>query len=597
MASIVETKAVALRRGNHNENLAFTGVQGEVVVDLGNPDAGELGTDANATLRLHNGITRGGIPMARADMLNVSTDLLTKDRHAVGEKNLACADLSNIEEATNPTEREKIKETLVDYGLADKSQVDTQLETKVNVSTNNLNTAQLVSSAIHNGVDGNKPLAYADTSNINTADLVDFTKHTGTSGNKPLGYADTSNVNTSDLVSSTIHDGTSGNKPLSYNDLANVDTTNLTLDQSNRPSEMSGPVLAASDLSNVSDTTFQQILNKPALNIEKITNKDSSIDINQLQPGRYPETQAVVSYLEQTLNNTNIFANNTLTNVSDWDVIFYNPETPIVSYSANVISSSQSFSKGDNFVTDILLTNDPTGYLTIQIDSVDENGSILSMSLKQNCGCKNFASSEVLTITSETNGNATFTLTSTYVSDNVYSYQLNTITNSGTGFVANNDYMAKNSSDKPLNIAYRNLIVVISDVSSDGTIRNVRFEPKNGLTPVTDVINISSGDLSAQLNVTSEIYNEGGGAGALKNDLSNLQGMSNEDKEYASNSPWRIRHNEAFPSTTGSTIPESQDYTIATNGAVWRELKQEYYTKAEIDTLIQQIYAAINGGS
>ena len=98
MASVVETKAVALRRGNHSENLAFTGVQGEVTADLGKDN---LGTDINTTVRLHNGITKGGIPMARADLLNVSSKVLAENRPLIDDSNLAYADLSNLEKSGN----------------------------------------------------------------------------------------------------------------------------------------------------------------------------------------------------------------------------------------------------------------------------------------------------------------------------------------------------------------------------------------------------------------------------------------------------------------------------------------------------------------
>lgn len=596
MASIVETKAVALRRGNHNENLAFTGVQGEVVVDLGNPDAGELGTDANATLRLHNGITRGGIPMARADMLNVSTSLLTRERHEVGEKNLACADLSNIEEATNPTEREKIKRTLVDYGLADKSQVDTQLETKVNVSTNNLNTAQLVSSAIHNGVDGNKPLAYADTSNINTVDLVDSTKHTGTSGNKPLAYADTSNVNTSDLVSSTIHDGTSGNKPLSYNDLANVDTTNLTLDQSNRPSEMSGPVLAASDLSNVSSTVVKNMMDNST--IERNTNKDSTINEEAILNNHYPETDAVVTYVKNKINEiTDDYVNTSLTNVTDWNILYDSSNSSVNMRTAEIINSGNGFELNEPYATGIYLTDDEKDYLWVQVDSVDSSGSIQSMSIIENIGSMDLSSENPFVITSETNVDATFTITSTDNGDGTYTYSLDSITNGGSGFNIEDSshdggYTVKSSVTGNLyKVMYHQLTITPMSVDTNGAILVANCEPQFGFTVVNNnsVTITSPLNSTATLSISTSTFNENGGAGLTKTDLTNLKGMTDADVNNEINSPWRIRHNEAFPSTSDSTIPASQDYTIATNGAIWRELKQEYYTKAEIDALIQQI--------
>ena len=68
MSSIIDTTAVALRRGTTAQNDEFVGVQGEVVVDLGEEVDGVSGVDNNVTLRVHNGITPGGIKMCRQDM-------------------------------------------------------------------------------------------------------------------------------------------------------------------------------------------------------------------------------------------------------------------------------------------------------------------------------------------------------------------------------------------------------------------------------------------------------------------------------------------------------------------------------------------------
>ena len=77
MASIQETTSIQLRKGNTAENLAFTGAIAEVSADLG---ADSTGTDINTTLRLHNGVIPGGIPMARADLTNVTTKTLASSR-------------------------------------------------------------------------------------------------------------------------------------------------------------------------------------------------------------------------------------------------------------------------------------------------------------------------------------------------------------------------------------------------------------------------------------------------------------------------------------------------------------------------------------
>lgn len=576
MASIVDTKAVSLRKGNHSENMAFTGVQGETVADLGYEDLnGNLGTDSNTTLRLHNGITKGGIPMARADLLNVSSELLAENRQQINDKNLAYADLSNIEKTEAAGVQNKIKTTMMTYGLAEEASVKRRLDNKVNLNTDNLNTSYLVSNEIHDGLNGNKPLAYKDTSNINTADLVNSDYHNGTpEGNKPLAYADVSNIDTTNLTTSEETRPASMFGPtLATNTLDNIDTTNLTIIESDRPSSMNGPVLAKNDLSNVSDDVLERIIDKPLFNIERTTNKDSVIDVNQIQPGRYPETQAVAAYVKEMFDNNTNFANVTLTNISDWDSLFYDQETPIVEYSGSISSSTPGFLKDDTFITNILLKDDQKGYLCVVIDSVDENGSIQSISLKQNTGYKNIASDYILKITSSTNNNAMFTLNSTYIEENVYRYEINEIIDGGNGFEIDKDYIVQNSNDKKLNIMYKPLCIIVSNVNEDGTILSVDFEPKYGITNISENVNITSEDSSAQIYITSHLYNENGGAGVLKTDLTNLQGMSNEDKEIELDANWRIRHDEQIPSLSETTIPSKQDYTIATNGNVWRALK------------------------
>ena len=186
MASYVETTAVALRRGSTTANEQFVGVQGELVADLGsNMSAGE-GTDISTTIRLHNGITPGGIPMARADFGNITTQALAENRNRIEDKNLAYADLSNLEKNSNP---EQIVRVFTEYGFAKKAEVDTALETYAKKDMSNVDTTPLATSK------GDKNLAYSNTSNLNTANLVDKNIHDGTNGNKPLAYADLSNVN------------------------------------------------------------------------------------------------------------------------------------------------------------------------------------------------------------------------------------------------------------------------------------------------------------------------------------------------------------------------------------------------------------------
>lgn len=582
MASLVETKAVSLRKGNHSENMAFTGVQGEVVVDLGYSDEnGNLGTDVNTTLRLHNGITKSGIPMARADLLNVSSQLLAENREIINDKNLAYADLSNLESLSSEdtSSRNKILSTLSSYGLAIESEVQQRLDNKVNLNTDNLNTVYLTSEEIHDGqLNGNKPLAYADTSNINTRDLATPGYHNDSSiGNKPLAYSDFSASDTTNLTKSSESRPISMSGPiLASNNCSNIDTTYLTVTSSSRPNTMSGPVLACADLSNVPAESWseQGIIEIITNGLEKTENKDNTIDPNNIQSTHYPRTQAVVDYINETLNNPSKFANTSLTNISDWDSLFYSQESTIVKYTGSVISSTTGFSKGDVFVTNIALKDDSTGYTYIQVNSIDTDGCVQSISLKQTIGCKNLTSSDILYIESQNGSIAKFTINSAYIDDDVYTYEIDNIIDGGNGFELNKEYVVKNSETyKNLIVAYKPLKIIVSDVLMDGSISSVNFEPQYGLTNINDNVTITSGNSSAQIFVTNQLYNDNGGASALKNDLSNLKGMSNNDRDVEMDSPWRIRHNEDLPSLTETTIPSEQNYTIATNGSVWRALK------------------------
>lgn len=219
-------EAISYRRGTTEENDQFIGVEGEIVVDMGsdnnslhsmnNNNAFVNGDTKGApTLRFHLGNSQvGGVVLARADMANVDTaSLATRDEEAADMyhkgKNLLYADLYNI--YYNSDAAAAAQDVLDSYGMAYKN-------------TTNINTADLVNSAIHNGkildkstgeyidAPGNKPLAYKDTTNINTADLVSAEIHDGVDGNKPLSYADASNTSTIGLAERTAtieYDGSS----------------------------------------------------------------------------------------------------------------------------------------------------------------------------------------------------------------------------------------------------------------------------------------------------------------------------------------------------------------------------------------------------
>ena len=235
MASVLETTAVSLRKGNHAANLVFTGVSGELVADLGNGTESAQGTDHHATLRLHNGVTQGGIEMARADMRNVTTAVLAEFREVFADRNLAYSDLRNLQSLIGDANQQSLVANIVNtfqsYGIMNEAWLTKILEGNetgyepgyVLRNTYNFNTKYLagdIASSIHTGVDGNKPLAYQDTSNIDTYNLTDPTLHQG----KDLAYTDMANVTKTTLVNKGLQD--SSNRFTGTIDVAGTYTTN-----------------------------------------------------------------------------------------------------------------------------------------------------------------------------------------------------------------------------------------------------------------------------------------------------------------------------------------------------------------------------------
>ena len=584
MASVVETKAVALRRGNHSENLAFTGVQGEVTVDLGKDN---LGTDINTTVRLHNGITKGGIPMARADLLNVSSKVLAENRPLIDDSNLAYADLSNLEKSTNQSTKNKIVSTLNEYGLAIESEVQTKLDLKANANMSNVSTVDLATGAGVQGKHQGENLAYANTSNINTKDLATNAYHPSTDPeNKPLAYADTSNINTSSLANATIHDSQDGNKPLTYYDFSNANTNNLTI-TTGRPSGMSGPALAKSDLSNVDPSILYDIISGDVdiSTLERIYNKDTVIDDTSISNGHYPETRAVVQYIESKSGKIQAdSANKYLTNVENWENLYSTYDGDILYREPTLIQSQTGFKVGVPYNTGIYLRDDPLDFLSVTVSQVNRTGGITGLTMEENVGNLDISSMNPFIITSGTNVDAKFTLTSTENGDGTYTYQIGSITTAGSGFEVNNTLFAKSTvTDNYYKILYRQLQIIPTMVANTtdtqvtiGEITQAVCNYTYGATSVNEqsVAITSATNTTARFSIASTLYNRNPAAGLLKVDLTNLTGMTATDEIIEGGSPWRIRHDEPIPSTSQTTIPNEQDYTIATNGNVWRALKQ-----------------------
>lgn len=283
MASVLETTAVSFRKGSHAANEVFTGVSGEIVVDLGNASSTASGTDINATIRMHNGITPGGIPMARADMRNITTRVLAEYREIFGDSNLAYADLHNIVTTTDAIQIKRIVDVLNTYGIINTKTLSEALE----------------------------PYAFKDTTNINTTDLTDASKHNSVDTGYPLAFASMKNVDTENLATGEGANGKHKGKNLAYADCSNIIIANLA-DKSLRPND----ALAYANLSNVliEDLYFK--------GVEILSNKYSG-DIGAEASGgelpytqdSYPTVQSVKDYVDTATSQLPNFLNSDLSNM------------------------------------------------------------------------------------------------------------------------------------------------------------------------------------------------------------------------------------------------------------------------------------------
>lgn len=543
MASVVKTTAVALRRGNTEANKIFTGVQGELVVDMG---ADGQGTDVNTTLRLHNGITTGGIPMARADLANTTTKVLATGRSALNDKNLAYADLSNIETSANPS---NIISTFSSYGFVKGTEVETMLSSYVKTDFTNADTTKLATSAGHTG----KNLAYADTTNINTKDLTDVTKHAG---------------------------GASGDKALAYADMSNVDLGSIT------------GRFASVDLSNVTTASWELI--KTQQNIESQTFKDTTIVAGSVIAGHYPTTQAVVDYV-QSGGGASDKLNTNFSNATDWTPL-YSDSVAYFKYlnEGQIIAGGTGFEENNTYYTGITLDSD-NETIKVEVTSVNSSGNISSAKINPEFGKTDLTSTNTVNISNEDGGKAVITFTSTLFSNGLYRYQVSSITTIVSGGFEELEY---NNEDGVT--AIPGLFIKALTVNDSGAITSYRFKPEEGSTDISGELTISSGITGAtSARINAECLNTFptiGGAGLLKTNLSNLPGMSNDDILAERNSDWRIRSNIAIPQTASAA-----DYhRIVTAGLVSDALHNVTADKANKDgdgNVIKTTYAKIAGNN
>ena len=503
MASYVETTVVALRRGNTTANEQFVGVQGELVVDLGS--TGE-GTDVNTTLRLHNGITPGGIPMARADFGNITTQALAENRDRIEDKNLAYADLSNLEKNNNP---EQIVNVFTEYGFAKKAEVDTELETYAKKDMSNVDTTPLATNK------GDKNLAYSNTSNINTANLTDI----------------------------NIHNGVDGNKPLAYADLSNVDLTPITGNFANL------------DFSNVEQTTWDNIVTTQSL--EQTTNKDDEITETELTDGHYPETKAVVEYVATKLSAA-AGMTTSLNNATSWDALYASSGQiyDFDSSSTYIGSGGSGFTEGNIYPTNASLTEDWSVF-GVMFHNIDTDYSFAPSFEYGMDDLSSYSPGKIC------NDKYTVNFTSTQVAENLYKYTITSISPTPVSADIEENTVFYLDSLPP----FRKVLGIQANaVSETGAITEFEYVPAQAKTYISEpTLTVTGGTAPATLTMMSTgLIPAIGGASLAKVNLTNLEGMDVMDAAAEEETPWRIRHNIPIPS-----VPSENDYyRIVTAGLV-----------------------------
>lgn len=405
-------EAISFRRGTRKENEEFIGVQGEIVVDLGD-EGSTLASGVNTlslinkqyngapTIRVHTGNNMpGGVILARADMANVDTRTLgardnnNADCYHTGP-NLTYEHLGNII-------YERAYSEIVQGVLGGTKDNNNYLNDNYNIAfrdTTNINTTDLADNIKHadterQGKTGNKPLAYRDTTNINTADLVDDTLHDGNNGNKPLAYKDTSNINTKNLANGDIHNGTDGNKPLAYLDMSNVNTESLANGE-NEAGKHLGKNLAYADLQNVNNDTIAQKLNNTDIRLEKyelVENKVSSsafLQASNIDNVKFPTTMAVKDYVDNTEESLReSLATRSLDNITDWTIA----SLPGTQFEVKaILDESQpgnGYKVGDEIQTDVTIeTTNGVEYVKIiveEIDGTEQTGPIKKCNVSTN---------------------------------------------------------------------------------------------------------------------------------------------------------------------------------------------------------------------
>lgn len=371
------TTAVSFRKGNTEENKAFAGVAGEIVADLG---ASTQDTSA-ATVVLHTGDgIAGGIPMARADMNNITQESINNlanfQEEATGGGTyygLARRNLSNyVKNDVNPSIiEERLKS---DYHIASQDAHD-------------IDTTELTEGDSDDAPGGGKKLATRSFSNIEdgTAAATKIKKFSFTY------WLDT--VNTKHLAedSGTEYPAGSGsihtrhgadNKNLAYADMSNVNTENLATTGAGH----FGKDLAYADLTNVGYQTIVDYIDdayEASFISNHYENQDNKINVinKYAETGlsiQYPTIKAVIDYTADVAQN---FTNRYLDNVITWEIAS-RKEKNLYKIVIDIEDGGADYIEGEELTISSVLHPDSGQPLQIKVLAINQNGSILEVAIK-----------------------------------------------------------------------------------------------------------------------------------------------------------------------------------------------------------------------
>lgn len=578
MASYSQTTAISLRKGSESESKSFTGVLGEVTAALGEDGNG---TDILTTLALHNGVTQGGIYLARQDLANINTASLAKNRSFLGDKNLAYADLSNIETLSDSTAIALVFETLHGYGLASVGQIEDLENRKANRTMNNVQTSTLAEGREEDEEGRNGNLAYTNMSNVNSKYLADSQYRTGEDDDKALAYADASNVNTANLIK-------------------------LAAD---RPSTMQGPVLTDKDLSNVTDEVFKS--HADDIDTEYTTFKDQII--NPESSGlntHYPTIGAVVDYTAQEIGKLR-YMDPEFLKAESWEALYTNAAArDVFNTDPNMLEET-----GSGYTVDMRYSTNPERLETINTivpvsywnatalpniplqlavyntQAGDDNNKEQPKRyrLYPEYG-KTDLGTQTLTFVTEEGGTCTGTLTTTQHPSNssIYRYQFEKTGADGDGWAgipAGLDDFVENAPkyDCSTTIMVEQVLCMELVTVESGAITGFNFVPSyvaEALQDATSTVyhpiladgSLQSGDnASVDITVSNDLPLIGG-AGLVKMDLSNLPGMTNIDIAANVGAQWTINKSKTVD-RAAVTIPASEYNRLLTAGQMYDAIK------------------------